>query len=170
MEAEALHAEPFYADPRFWVAVAFVAFFIIFGRILWRALAGALDGRAVRIGAELEEASRLRNEAEALLVAYKQKYEASVQEAAAILTHAREEAELLVKQSQEEIKTLISARTRLAEEKIAQAEKKTLEDARQHVIDITINTARTLISENMAHISDDAPLRAALADLERKVH
>ena len=55
------------ANPRVWVAVAFVIFFVVFGRKLWAALAGILDARTNAIRAELAEAIKLRKEAEAIL-------------------------------------------------------------------------------------------------------
>ena len=63
-----MHEEPgFFAEPRNWVIIAFVLFFAIFGRKLWSALAAMLDDRAAKVRAEVEEAARLRLEAEAML-------------------------------------------------------------------------------------------------------
>ena len=62
-----MHEESFFADPRTWVAAAFVVFFVLLGRTLWRAMAGMLDARADAVRAELAEAQRLRGEAEAML-------------------------------------------------------------------------------------------------------
>ena len=61
------HEAGFFAEPRNWVLIAFLLFFILFGRKLWGALAGMLDARAVTVKTELEEAARLRREAEAML-------------------------------------------------------------------------------------------------------
>ena len=58
-----------FADPEFWVLVSFVVFFVLFGRRLWAAVTGMLDGRAAAIRAELDEAQRLRREAEAMQTA-----------------------------------------------------------------------------------------------------
>ncbi|WP_048862123.1 F0F1 ATP synthase subunit B family protein, partial [Acidisphaera rubrifaciens] len=62
-----MHEESFFASPRNWVALAFIVFFVIFGRKLWAPLAKMLDGRGALIQAELDEARRLRAEAEAML-------------------------------------------------------------------------------------------------------
>src|ERR1700760_4498328 len=63
----AMHEENFFAEPRNWVLIAFVLFFLAFGRKLWAALTQMLDDRAGKVRAELEEAARLRREAEAML-------------------------------------------------------------------------------------------------------
>ncbi len=63
-----MHEEPgFFAEPRNWVVLAFFLFFILFGKKLWGALAGMLDARAASVRAELDEAARLKNEAQAML-------------------------------------------------------------------------------------------------------
>ena len=92
----------FFADPRSWVAVAFVIFFVIFGAKLWQALAGMLDKRTASVKAELEEASRLRREAEAMLADASKRREAALVEARALLDGARAEATRLARSAAEE--------------------------------------------------------------------
>ena len=58
------HEASFFAEPRNWVVLAFILFFVLFGKKLWSALAAMLDARAAAVKAELEEAARLRREAE----------------------------------------------------------------------------------------------------------
>jgi F-type H+-transporting ATPase subunit b len=62
-----MHEESFFAEPRTWVALAFIVFFVLFGRKLWGVIAAMLDDRTAKIRAELDEAARLRTEAEAML-------------------------------------------------------------------------------------------------------
>src|ERR1700704_3365046 len=63
-----MHDEPgFFAEPLHWVVISFFLFFIIFGKKLWGALAGMLDARAASVRAEIDEAARLKTEAEAML-------------------------------------------------------------------------------------------------------
>src|ERR1700690_481139 len=57
----------FFAEPVHWVVLSFVLFFVIFGKKLWGALAGMLDARAASVRAEMDEAARLKSEAEAML-------------------------------------------------------------------------------------------------------
>ena len=57
----------FFAEARNWVSIAVVLFFVLFGRKLWAALTGMLDGHAEVVRTELAEAARLRREAEAML-------------------------------------------------------------------------------------------------------
>ena len=57
----------FFANPANWVLIAFLLFFILFGRKLWAAITAMLDDRTATVKAELEEAAKLRREAEAML-------------------------------------------------------------------------------------------------------
>ncbi|MBU6499663.1 MAG: ATP synthase F0 subunit B, partial [Rhodospirillales bacterium] len=62
-----MHEESFFQNPRAWVAIAFVIFFVLFGRKIWTALTAILDKRTEAVRGELAEAQRLRGEAEAML-------------------------------------------------------------------------------------------------------
>ncbi|HEY8288388.1 MAG TPA: ATP synthase F0 subunit B, partial [Acetobacteraceae bacterium] len=83
-----MHEESFFAEPRNWVTIAFVLFFVLFGRKLWAALAGMLDARTEKVKAELEEAARLRREAEAMLRDAEQQRANALSEAKAMIEGA----------------------------------------------------------------------------------
>ena len=89
------------ADPEFWVAVAFVIFL---GFAAWlgafKALVDGLDQRGARIAAELAEAKRLREEAQALLASYEKRRHEAEAEAAAIIAQAKVEADRLAREAQ----------------------------------------------------------------------
>lgn len=88
-----MHEEPgFFAEPRNWVFIAFVLFFVLFGRKLWAALAGMLDDRGAKVRTELEEAARLRQEAEAMLRDAEARRADALREAQALIEGAKAEA------------------------------------------------------------------------------
>lgn len=101
-------------DPEFWVLIAFV---IAFGFFAWKAsplMLGALDQRAVRIKAELDEVRRLRTDAERALTEYRQKQSDALKEAADIIAHARTEAERAAAAGERELEAALERRRRLA--------------------------------------------------------
>ena len=107
----------------FWVAVAFVMFgMVVVYAGAHKAVPSSLDGRASRIKAELEEASRLKQEAAALLAEYKQKTANADKEAAAIIEGAKADAERLAAEAHSKLEDFVVRRTKMAEAKIAQAE------------------------------------------------
>lgn len=168
--ASAIDFHAMMQDPRLWVLVAFVTFFVLFGKKLVNALLRGLDTRSERIAVDLAEARKLREEANAVLDAYRTKHAESIKEAEEILQRARVDAERMVAAAQVELKHLLDARTRMAEAKIAQAEKQAVDEVRGHVIDITISAAKALILENIQEMPGDELIKKAIADIERKVH
>ncbi len=85
--------EHFWHDPKFWVAVSFVLFFLLLGKKLWGAISTALDGRAANIRRQLDEAARLRGEAEQMLKDAETERATAAREAEELLVNARAEAD-----------------------------------------------------------------------------
>ncbi|HEY9538343.1 MAG TPA: F0F1 ATP synthase subunit B [Kiloniellaceae bacterium] len=157
-------------DPTFWVAVAFVVFA---GLMVWKARQPVLDGldaRAERIRAELDEAQRLREEAQKALAEYKRKQRDAAKEAEDLLANAKHEAELLRRQAAEDLKETLARREKAAIEKIAQAETQALQEVRAQAVDIAIAATAKLLSDTVDPTRDQAMVDQAIKDLGRKLH
>ena len=133
-------------EAEFWVLVAAIVFVALVGRKVFGALAGGLDARAARIRGELDEARRLREEAEKLVAEYRAKQQQAAAEAEAIVAHAKAEAERIAAQSAHDLELALERRQRTAEERIAQAEAKALDEVRAVAIDVAIAAAREVIT------------------------
>ncbi len=79
-------------DQRFYVAISFILFFLFFGRKLWAAIAAVLDARADQVRSNLDEASRLRREAEKMLEDATREREQALAESRALIERSRAEA------------------------------------------------------------------------------
>ena len=157
-------------DPKFWVSLAFVVFV---GLMVWKASKPILDGidaRGERIKAELDEAQRLREEAQKALAEYKRKQRDAAKEAEDLLANARHEADLLRKQAAEDLKLTLARREKAAVEKIAQAEAQAVQEVRAQAVDIAIAATAKLLSENVDPTRDQAMVDQAIKDLGRKLH
>ncbi len=159
-----------WADPSLWVTIAFITFFVLFGKKLWRFLAQALDKRSAQIARELKEAESLRQEAEDTLSAYKKKYEDSMREAEEIIVRARASSETMITQAEAEINASLERRVAQAETRIAEEEKRAVAEVRNHVVDITIAAARSIVMEHIQQMRGDEIVRDVIADMERKIH
>jgi F-type H+-transporting ATPase subunit b len=157
------------ADPEFWVLLAVVAFAIVVWKPARRAVVGTLDERATRIRGELEEARKLRDEAEQLLADYRQKEREAAADAQAIIAHARDEAERIAAQSARDLQQSLERRQRLAEERIAQAEAKALDEIRAAAVDVAIAAAREVIVSELDERRGAAMLDAAIAALPQRL-
>jgi F-type H+-transporting ATPase subunit b len=153
-------------DPEIWVLVSFVIFFVLFGGRLWKAVAGQLDGRAETIRAELAEAQRLREEAEAMLAEAEQARIAALAEAGEVLARSREEAARLTAAAMAEAEASARRRERLALERIAAAEKAAVTEVRHTAADVATRAAELVLAQGLGE--DDAVLvDQAIADLPR---
>jgi F-type H+-transporting ATPase subunit b len=158
-----------FADPEFWVLVAAVIFVAVVWKPARKSLIGSLDERAARIRAELDDARKLREEAEQLLAQYRQKEREAAAEAAAIIAHAHEEAERIATQAAVDLEAALVRRRHLAEERIAQAESKALEEIRAVTVDVAIGAARAVIVSEMDDTRGGALLDAAIAALPQRL-
>ena len=157
------------ADPEFWVLVAAVIFVAAVWKPARKALLGSLDERAARIRAELDEARKLREEAEQLLAQYQQRQREAAAEAEAIVARAREEAERIAAQSSRDLDAALVRRQRLAEERIAQAEAKALDEIRAVAVDVAIDAAREVIQSQIDEERGATLLDAAIAALPQRL-
>jgi F-type H+-transporting ATPase subunit b len=139
------------AMAEFWVAVAFVAFLLILYYYKVPALiAKALDERAAAIRRELDEARRLREEAQALLADYQRRHRNAGQEAEAIVEQARREAEAFAAETRKSLAETVERRRKQAEDKIARAEAQAVEDVRAAAVDMAIAAAEKILREKAA--------------------
>jgi F-type H+-transporting ATPase subunit b len=156
---------PLFQDPEFWVLLAVVVFVVGVWKPARRAILGALDARAVRIRDELDAARRLREEAQQALAAYQKQEREAAAEAAAILAHARAEAERVAAQAARNLEEALERRRRLAEERIAQEEAKALAEIRAVTVDVAISAARQVIVAELDEQRGAALIDAAIATL-----
>jgi F-type H+-transporting ATPase subunit b len=156
-------------DAEFWVLVAAVIFVALVGRRAFSALGGGLDARAARIRAELDEARRLREEAEALVAQYRAQQQQAAAEAEAIVAHAKEEAERLAAQGRRDLEQALQRRQRMAEERIAQAEAKAVDEVRAAAIDVAIAAAREVIAGAVDERRGSALLDQAIVALPQRL-
>jgi len=142
---------PEYLDAEFWVAVSFIIFaglLIYFG--IHTQIAKALDARRDTIQSDLDEARKLKEEAQSLLAAYQRKQKEAEQEAAAILEGAKAEAERLAAEAKTKIEDFVARRTKMAETKIANAESQALADVRAAAADAAVTAAEKILSRNVS--------------------
>lgn len=154
----------------FWVAVAFAVFVIAAFKPGKRILTQALDARIAKIREEVEEAQRLREEAQAMLAGYQRRQREAIQEAEQIIAHAREEAERVKAKAETDLEESIKRREQQAAEKIAQAEASAIEEIREKAVDMAIEATARLLEDKMAGEAGDKAVSAAIKDIPGKFH
>jgi F-type H+-transporting ATPase subunit b len=157
-----------FEDPALWVAVAFfgfVALLIYYG--VPGKMAAALDSHADKIRSDLDEARRLREEAQALLAEFKRKQHDAEAEAAEIVTLAKREAENLAAETGRKLTEQLERRARQAEDKIARAEAQAMNEVRARASELSIKAAEVVIRERLAGNQGETLVNDTIADLAR---
>jgi F-type H+-transporting ATPase subunit b len=152
-----------------WVAVAFLCFLGLLAYLgAHRKLIGAIDDRQARIKSELDEARRLRQEAQALLAEFERKGREAEGEAEAIIAGAKAEAERLTAEAKTRMEDFVARRTKMAEAKIVQAEAQALADVRSAAADAAAAAAEKILSAaTKGKIAEDLLIRG-IADIKQK--
>lgn len=161
--------EAYLNNPAFWVGLAFFIFIALVIKPLAKIIPAALDKRAREIAEELERAQALREEAQLVLAQYQKKQRESLQEAEEIIQKANQEARRITKEAEADLEESMQKRMKLAMDKIAQAERQALQEVQNHLIDITVAAARHLIQEGSTTASQEAMVRQATQDLQKKL-
>ena len=165
-----LHHEPSafgIAAPGF-VALSMLA---VIGIILWKKvpamIAGMLDARIATIRTQLDEASRLRAEAEALLAQAKARNAACAGYAAAIIANAEAEAKQMLAKAESDSTELVSRRQKMAEDKNAAPERTPIAEVRAKAADAATRAAATIIAAKHDATADKPLIDRTIAGLGR---
>jgi F-type H+-transporting ATPase subunit b len=155
----------------FWVAASFFIFLGILGYVgVYKKVAEALDHRRDRIKADLDEARRLREEAQTLLAHYQQKQKEAENEAQAILTSAKADAERMMTEAEAKMSEFVVRRTKMAEAKIAQAEAQAMADVRSAAVDAAVAAAERILKDaTKGKVAEDL-LASGIEDVKKKLN
>jgi F-type H+-transporting ATPase subunit b len=161
----------FLVEAEFWVAVGFFIFVavLIYFEVP-KLMVGALDRRSARIKAELDAATRLREEAAALLSEYQRKRGEADREAEAIVTSAKAEAERIAAEAKTKMEELVARRTALAQSKIAQAEAQALADVRAAAAEAAVEAAERILAQSAKGKVADTLIEQGIRDVKAKLN
>jgi F-type H+-transporting ATPase subunit b len=160
-----------FAEPEFWVAVGFVILMIVFAYVgVHRTVLTALDHRRDRIKSELDEASRLKDEAAKLLADYKARGATAEREAQDIVAAAKAEAERIAAEAKAKMEDFVVRRTKTAESKIALAEAQAIADVRSAAADAAVAAASSILAQSVKGSVADDLLAKGIAEVRQKLN
>jgi len=160
-----------FAEPELWVAVGFAIFVGILVYVgVPKMLTKALDDRGNRVQAELDEARRLKEDAQNLLAEYQGKQRQAETEAAGIIEGARAEAERIAAEAKTKMEEFVARRTKMAETKIAQAEAQAVADVRAAAAEAAVSAAEKILTDTVkGKVADDLIARG-IGDVKAKLN
>lgn len=162
--------DAFYEDPSFLVMVAFVITIALIGKTVYQKVSAALDQRSEAIRSEIEEATRLREEAQELLASYERKQRDAAGETEAIAERARSEAQYLTEKAAADIDEMIERRRRQASDRISHAETTARDEIRAAAIDVAMEASRLILADRISGKKADAMIDDAIGELPSKLH
>ncbi|URW76005.1 F0F1 ATP synthase subunit B [Sphingomonas donggukensis] len=164
------HADPAFLglDATVWVSLAMLAFLaILIVKKVPAVIAAGLDKQIAAIRQRLEEAKQLRTEAEALRDEYARKLGDIENQTRAIVEHAEDEAKAMIAKAETDAADLVTRRARMAEDKIAAAERTAIADVRAKAADAATRAAGTLIAAKHGAEADQSLVDKTIAGLGR---
>lgn len=154
-----------FAEPRNWVVLAFLLFFVLFGKKLWGALAAMLDARAASVRAEMDEAARLKAEAETMLRQAEAARAKAEADARALIEGAAAEAARVAEATRAEAELSARRREQMALDRIAAAQKQAVDEVRTAAAELATIAARQVIAEGLGQQAGAALIDHAIAQL-----
>ncbi|MBE7183562.1 MAG: F0F1 ATP synthase subunit B [Methylobacterium mesophilicum] len=158
-------------DATFWALIGLVVFLavIIYLKVPGM-LAGQLDQRAERVRADLDEARRLREEAEGLRAEYARRKAQAEKDATDLVAAAKREAEQLVAEARAKSEDYVARRTALAEQKIGQAERDAVNEVRAAAVDIAVEAARKVLAAQADEQTNAAQFQSSVNEVRAKLN
>ena len=152
-----------------WVALAFILFLALLVYLgVHRKITDSLDQRQARIKGELDEARRLKEEAQALLAEFQRKSGEAEKEAEAIIAGAKAEAERIAAEAKTRMEDFVSRRTKMAEDKIVRAEAQALADVRAAAADAAVIAAEKILRGAAIGKTAEDLLARGIEDVKQK--
>ena len=157
-------------DESFFVALSFVT---VIGAFLYlklpQRLMSALDTKSAEIADALEQARKLREDAEALLADYEARRKSAEQQAEEIVTEARATAERLAEEARVAIQAQLERRTQQAESKIARAEEQLVGEVRAAITRLAVDAAAHLIETGMSAQQANSLIEQNISELKDRL-
>ena len=160
-----------FAEPEFWVAVAFVILMGVFAYFgIHRTVLTTLDHRSARIKSELDDARRLKDEAAKLLAEYQARSASAEREAQDIIAGAKADAERIAAEAKLKTEDFVARRTKTAESKIALAEAQAVADVRAAAADAAVSAASTILLQSVKGDVANDLLSRGIAEVREKLN
>ncbi|MCB1389539.1 MAG: F0F1 ATP synthase subunit B [Rhodobacteraceae bacterium] len=154
--------------------VVWIAFIVFIGVLLYFKVPGLigaqLDRRAATIRSELDEARKLREEAQELRASFERKKAEVKDQAERIVAKAKADAELAASQAKKDLEATIARRLSAAEDQIAAAEASAVKEVRDRAIAVSVAAAAELIAKNLSAEDAGKMIEDSIATVEQRLH
>lgn len=159
-----------FQDANVWVLISF----IIFMGVAWKfgkdAAIGGLDAKIDSIRKELDEAERIRVDAQELLAEYQRKHKDALSEADKIIAEAKKHADDIRDKAESDMKRAQARREEQLDEKLARLEQNATQEIQAYTAKIAVNAARQVLTEKMNDKADKAIIANIATDISKTIN
>ena len=159
-----------FSNSSFVIAIAFVGLVLVSFKPIFRFVSGALDAKISNVANDLDEAKKLREEAQDLLITYKRNQRNAAEDAANIVDKAKKNAAKMIEYADIELEKNIEQRLKLTEQKIKNMEIQ----ATKTIYNDAVNEALLIIEDKIAEQIESSGISGELVDKSisdlRKIH
>ena len=148
-----------------WVLIAFILFFVLVGKKLWSALTANLDQRKKMIENELNEAKKLREEAQAELNASLKKQKEINKQVLDIINDAKSTAKQIEADALKKSDIIIKRKEEQAKQKINNAQVEALNNIKNISAELSVKSAKVYIQNEL----DSKIQKALYSDSKQKL-
>ncbi|SNR58505.1 F0F1 ATP synthase subunit B [Paracoccus sediminis] len=176
----ALFASPAFAAPGSFFSlgntdfIVLISFLVFVGVLLYfkvpARIGALLDSRAEGIRRDLDEAKRLREEAQEIYASYERRQREVSGQADQIVANAKREAEAQAAKAKADLKSSIERRLKGAEDQIASAESDAVRAVRDRAVQAAVAAASALLAQQVAAGQRSAGIDDAIDDVARRLN
>lgn len=141
-----------------WLAITFGLFYLFLKKVVMPRIGGILEVRSDRIAQDLDQAARMKEEADAAIAAYEQELAEARAKANAIGQSARDSAKASAAAERKQVEASLDAKLAEAEARIASIKDTAMRDVGQ----IAEDTAAVIVQELVGITADKAAVAAAV--------
>lgn len=164
-----LPESPFYTEVHFWVGVAFVLAILSIIRPIVKFSKSALQRRINKVVDDIDNASKLRDDAQELLANYERKFVNAQDEAQQMLKKAHSNLQNIKKRETERLKIELQNKERETDRRIAAATEKTKAEINRSASKASIDLAYKAINRYLQGTDKSKLIDEAIAELDKFV-
>jgi F-type H+-transporting ATPase subunit b len=165
--ANELEVVPFYGEVHFWIGVAFILAILVLLMPAYRYIKGALQNRVDKVIGDIDEAIKLRDDAQVLLAEYERKFVNMQAEAQTIVTEGLNSLKNMQKNEAEQLKNELENKQKEAERRIKTATQKAQTEINQVAGRLSVDWAQKAIEHYLQTADKSQLIDNAINDLDK---
>lgn len=152
------------------VAVSFIVFVAGLARPVSKAVVGMLDDKILKVSTQLDEAERLRKEAEEAYALAELKLKESEELSNKILKNAKDKASELLANVENEVDNIIARKTEISMQRIAQQEKAIKEEIQNEAVIMALQHVESALMAELSKQTQSSIVLDVVSQAKKLIH